>query len=654
MARAVCAILCTGAGLLKTARYGSWRSPITSSLIAEHSIALGEVRTDGADIYWLELRPEEAGRGVVVRKAAAAAGGTDWNPKPFNARSRVHEYGGGAWTVCEGVLYFSDDGDRRLYRMDRGGAATALTPPGAWRYADGVIDRRRKQWIGIREDHGGRGEPVNAVVAVGLDGDESEGRVVAAGHDFYSSPKLSPDGSVLAWLGWDHPNMPWTGTTLHLASLKENGEIRGRPEAIAGGTAESIFQPEWTPDGSYLYFVSDRSGWWNLYRYELARGGTEPVLPMKAEFGQAQWQFGMSCYSFAGASRMVCSYVENGWGKLGMLDARSQKLSVIETPYAEFRSVRCDERRVVFYASAPDQPPSIIELDLGSGERQVLKRATEQAENPEVARCLTKPERIEFTAGGGESAFGLFYPPYHPDYTPEPGEKPPLVVRCHGGPTSEASRALDLRVQYWTSRGIAVMDVNYGGSTGSGREYRERLRGKWGVVDVEDCVAAAEFLEARGRIDGNRAVISGGSAGGYTALVALAHSDFFHGGASHYGVTEPAALARETHKFESHYMEWLIGRYPDEEALYRERSPLEGAGKIAAPVIFFQGEEDGVVPASQTRRMVETLRRQGVTVACFYFAGEQHGFRLAETIRRTVDEELSFYAANVFGMDLTY
>jgi dipeptidyl aminopeptidase/acylaminoacyl peptidase len=508
----------------------------------------------------------------------------------------------------------------------------------------------------VREDHTGEGEPVNAIVAVGLERPGIEpGRVLVDGHDFFAAPRLSADATSLLWLAWDHPNMPWNGTTLYLATIGADGLI-GKPKAIAGGAAESIFQPDWSPDGARITFVSDRSGWWNLYAYDLASQSIEALAPMAAEFGLPQWLLGMSMYTFADPDRIVCAYSQSGLGRLALLELASKTLSPIETPFTEVAAVRGEGNDIVFWAGAPDRPTSIVALDLASRQHSVLKKATDILDRTELAcaNYLTNPESVEFPTSNGETAFGLFYPPYNPDYRPPDGETPPLLVKCHGGPTASAASTLNLGTQYWTSRGIAVLDVNYRGSTGFGRAYRDRLHLTWGVVDVDDCIAGARFLGERGSIDGKRCVISGGSAGGYTTLAALTFRDFFQGGASYYGVSDPAALARDTHKFESRYLDWLIGPYPQEEARYRERSPFFHAQRLAKPVIFFQGSEDVIVPPNQAEVMVEALRAKGNAVAYFLFSGEQHGFRKAATVQRCLDAELYFYAIHVFGTGLTF
>jgi dipeptidyl aminopeptidase/acylaminoacyl peptidase len=627
---------------------GSWKSPIISDLIVAQSIALSEIRLDGGEPYWLERRPHEAGRSTVVS-------GRDLLPPPFDVRTRAHEYGGGAWTVADGALYFSNDKDQRLYRLKRGAAEPEpLTAEAPFRYADGVIDARRRRWIGVREDHSAPGqEPANTLVAVDLS-QPNHGRVLAEGHDFFSSPKPSPDGAWLAYLAWDHPLMPWVGTTLYAMPLDTAGTPGGNAIAMAGGADESIFQPEWSPDGTALFFVSDRTGWWNLYRSAWPSRNIEAVLPMDAEFGQPQWVFGMSTYAFAGAGRIVCSYASKGLSRLGAIDLASGKLTPIDLPYSEFSSVRAEGNRVVFRAGSPSIPASFVHLDLATGETEVLKKSTALADDPNLARYFTGVESVEFPTEGNRTAFGLFYPAFNPDYRPPEGDLPPLVVTCHGGPTAAASSTLDLRVQYWTSRGISVLDVNYGGSTGFGRAYRMRLDGNWGIVDVDDCVNGARHVANQGRVDGARSAITGGSAGGYTTLAALTFRDYFRGGGSHYGVSDLAALARDTHKFESRYLCSLVGPYPEREDLYRERSPIFHAERLSAPVIFFQGEEDRVVPPSQAEAMVEKLRQKGLPVGYLLFAGEQHGFRKAENIKRALDAELYFFAVNVFGIALRF
>jgi dipeptidyl aminopeptidase/acylaminoacyl peptidase len=646
----------------KTAPYGSWKSPITSDLIVAQSITLSEPRFDGEQVYWLEGRPQELGRLVVVRADLLSRPATDVTPKPYNARTRVHEYGGASWTVTNGDVYFSNFADGRLYRQSNYASEPApLTPAPTvrerqWRFADGIIDRARQRWMGVREDHTAGGEPINTIVAVDLRQPGREpGRVLVGGHDFFASPRLSPDGRGLIWLAWDHPNMPWDGTRLYLANLDEAGNVT-EPLSIAGGVSESIFQPEWSPDGSGIFFASDRSNWWNLYRFDLATRTTEPLAPMAAEFGVPLWHLGASTYGCAGSDRLVCAYSTGGLGQLAVLDLRAKALRPFETPFTEFSFVRADSNRVVCRAGAPNHPASIVMLDLISRRHRVLKKETDLLDQSklDIADYLSPVKSLQFSTTDGSSAYGLFYPPHNPNYVACAEELPPLLVRCHGGPTSSASSVLDLTTQFWTSRGIAVLDVNYGGSTGFGRAFRDRLHLNWGIVDVDDCINGAKFLVTEGLVDHKRIVIRGGSAGGYTTLAALAFRNFFHGGASYYGVSDAAALARETHKFESRYLDWLIGPYPQAQERYRERSPLYHVDRLSTPVIFFQGAEDTIVPPNQSEVLVEALRRKGKPVGYFLFSGEQHGFRNAANIQRCLDAELHFYAIEVFKIGLTF
>src|SRR5437763_7285118 len=498
--------------------------------------------------------------------------------------------------------------------------------------------------ICIREDHSKQGdEPVNSIVAIPLDGGKAT--VVASVNDFYSSPKLSPNGSQLAWLTWNHPNMPWDGSELWAGDVKHDGSIADA-RLVAGGLRESIFQPEWSPDG-HLHFVSDRTGWWNIYR-ENDHGTIENLCEMKAEFGAAQWVFGLSTYAFESSTRIVCAFAEQGVWSLGTIESGSPTIRRIETPYTEISFVQAAPGRAVFRAAGPAEPFSIVELDLRTGGRSVLRRANSVNIDPGF---ISEPRAIEFSTENGKKAYGFFYPPKNAVFDGPTDHKAPLLVKSHGGPTSATVGVLMLSIQYWTSRGIAVLDVNYGGSTGYGREYRERLKDKWGIVDVDDCAKGAQYLAARDEVDTNRLLIDGSSAGGYTTLCALTFREVFKAGASYFGVSDAEALAQETHKFESRYLDGLIGPYPARRDLYIERSPIHFIDKLSCPVIFFQGLEDEVVPPNQAEMMVEALRKKGVAVAYVAFEGEQHGFRRAETIKRSLDGELYFYS-RVFGFEL--
>lgn len=623
--------------------YGSWKSPITSDLIVSETISLSEVALDGEAIYWIESRPSEGGRSVIVRRTPDGQT-IDMTPQPLNVRTRVHEYGGGAFVVADGVIYFSNFADGRLYRLAPGSEPQPITPAGELRYADGVIDRRHHRLICVCEDHTDTGrEAVNTLVSIDLEGDKGI-QVIVSGNDFYSSPRLSPDGTRLAWLAWDHPNMPWDGCQLWIGRLNEDGTI-GQTTLVAGSMDESIFQPEWSPDG-VLHFISDRTGWWNLYCWRDNK--VEPLRPRAAEFGAPQWVFRMSTYAFESAGRIICAYVEQGGWHLASLDTVTRKLEPIENPYTDIAYLRSAPGRAVFCAGSPVEPTSVVQLDLGTGQLEVLRRST----NLQIdSGYLSIPQAIEFPTENGLTAHAFFYAPRNRDFVAPPGERPPLIVISHGGPTSAASTTLKLTIQYWTSRGFAVLDVNYGGSTGYGRAYRERLNGRWGIVDVDDCVNGARYLVERGQADENRLIIRGGSAGGYTTLCALTFRNLFKAGASYFGVSDLEALEVDTHKFESRYSHSLVGPYPEQRELYRERSPIHFIDRLSCPIILLQGLEDKIVPPNQAEMMFEAVRAKGLPVAYIPFAGEQHGFRRAENIKRALDAELYFYS-KVFGFEL--
>ena len=626
----------------QTARYGSWRSPITSDLIVSETIGLGTIAQDRGDLLWLETRPTEAGRNVIVRRSADGHV-RDVTPAPFSARTRVHEYGGNPFAVADGVVVFSNDADQRLYRQTYGAQPQPITSAGPQRYADGMVDGKRGRLICVCEDHAGGGEPTNTIATLDLEGDD-QAQVLVSGHDFYSSPCLDPDGHQLAWLAWNHPNMPWDGTELWVASLAEDGAL-SEAHRIAGSDIESVFQPQWSPDGA-LYFVSDRSGWWNLYRWRAGR--IEPIVEMQAELGLPQWVFGMSTYAVVSPRRLVCSFNERGVWQLAIVDTATRGLARVDTPYSDISGLRAAGRQVVFTAGAAGEAASIVTFDPDSQQMQILRRSSNVDIDPGY---ISRPEQIAFPTIGGKTAYGIHYAPHNRDYAAPAGTQPPLIVECHGGPTAAASTTLNLKRQYWTSRGFAVVSVNYAGSTGYGRAYRERLNGQWGIADVEDCIAAARYLIDQGKVDEARVAISGGSAGGYTVLCALTFHDLFKAGASYYGISDLEALARDTHKFESRYLDRLVGPYPEQRQLYRARSPIHFAERLSCPVIFFQGLEDRVVPPNQTERMVEALRSRAIPVAYLAFEGEQHGFRQAANIKAALDAELYFYS-QVFGFEL--
>jgi dipeptidyl aminopeptidase/acylaminoacyl peptidase len=611
-------------------------------MIASGSTGLSEIQVDAQEIFWLEMRPAEGGRSVIVRYRPDG-GFEDCLPPGFNARTRVHEYGGGSYCVSGGVLYFSNFSDQRLYRIRLGGRPEAITPEGAFRYADLVWDAARGRLLCVREDHSGGDEARNDIVAIRPERGGSVD-VLASGRDFYAAPRSSPDGTTIAYMAWNHPHMPWDAAELWLAPVLESG-LLDTAQCIAGGRGESAVEPLWSPDGT-LYFVSDRTDWWNLYC--LRDGKVQAIVPRAAEFASPPWIFGLKHYAFLPTGRILCACSERGMWTLAEVDPEASKFTPIELPYTEYGSIQCDGRHAVLLAGGPGLPWSVIRLGLSSRHSEILRTSLRLGFDPAY---ISAPESVEFPGEDGLTTHGLYYAPTNPEFSGPPDEEPPLLVMIHGGPTSAASTALRPGIQYYTSRGIAVLDVNYSGSTGYGRAYRERLYGRWGVADVGDCCAGAGFLAAQRRVDGRRLAIRGGSAGGYTTLACLAFRKVFTAGASHYGVSDCEALARDTHKFESRYLDTLIGPYPERRDLYVARSPIHHLDGLDRPVIFFQGLEDEVVPPDQAERMYHALKDRGVPTAYVAFEGEQHGFRKAGNIRRALEGELYFFS-RVFGFAL--
>jgi dipeptidyl aminopeptidase/acylaminoacyl peptidase len=600
------------------------------------------VRWDGQDLYWSELRPDEAGRIVVCRHGADGKAG-DVTPPGFNARTRVHEYGGGHFAVRDGSVWFTNFADQRLYRQDRDTAPRPITAAVDIRYADMEVDERRRRLFAVREDHtSGSPEAVNSIVALDWNG-EKDAITVASGNDFYSSPKLSPEGARLAWITWNHPNMPWDGCELWVGELDRDGRLASSRK-VAGGDTEAILQPEWSPAGD-LYFVSDRSDWWNLYR---ARGeGDEPICHRAAEFGAPHWVFGMRFYAFAGPDEIVCLYSEPGGTRLGRIDLEAGELHHVELLYTGLNNLQTVGRKAAFFASSSNLAERVLTIDLDSGAQEVIK-----VSNPAHvdAGYLSIPKPIEFSTEDGLTAHAFYYPPRNHDYEAPPGDKPPLVVHCHGGPTAAAGQTYPFEYQYWTSRGFAIVDVNYGGSSGYGRAYRQRLNGKWGVVDVDDCINAARHLVDEGMVDPDRISITGGSAGGYTTLLSLTKRHFYNAGASHFGIGDLELFIKETHKFESRYCDLLVGPYPERADIYRDRSAVHFAGGLECPVILFQGLEDKVVPPSQAEEFVAVCKTKKLPYAYVAFEGEQHGFRQEKNIRRSIEGEL-YFLSQIFDFE---
>jgi dipeptidyl aminopeptidase/acylaminoacyl peptidase len=625
----------------KIANFGAWKSPITSDLIVADTIGLGTVLLDQNNIYWLEARPQEKGRNVIVKQDLSGKN-QDIIPSSFNVRTRVHEYGGGAFLVENETIYFVNFADQRLYIQTPNSEPKALTEENKKRYADLILDSSRNRLICVCEDHSEPDqEPENQIIAIDLVTGKIE--VLIQENDFYSSPRLSPDGKYLAWISWNHPNMPWDESQLWLGEFNQEGLIN-KLNLIAGDDQESICQPEWSPDGN-LYFVSDATGWWNLYRHNLAENNSILLYQKEAEFGYPHWVFGESLYGFQNQDTLICSYSQNGQDYLARLDLKTQILTPIETPYTSISYLRVNQDQIVFIGGSPTQPTAIVTLDLNTEKSQIIKTSTDLSIDPGY---LSIPQAIAFPTDNGLTAYGWYYPPKNKDFNAPEGELPPLLVKSHGGPTACAFATFSLRIQYWTSRGFAYLDVNYGGSTGYGREYRQRLNGNWGVVDVNDCINGAKYLVDQGLADPEKLAISGGSAGGYTTLAALTFHNVFKAGASYYGVSDLEALATDTHKFEARYLDRLIGKYPEDRAVYQERSPINFCDRLSCPVIFFQGLEDQVVPPNQAEMMVEVLKNKGLPVAYVPFEGEQHGFRQADNIKKALDGEFDFYS-RIFG-----
>ena len=613
--------------------YGSWPTPITSELVVAASVGLGGVAVDGESLWWAESRPSEGGRTVLVRD------GVDVLPALYDARTAVHEYGGGAWWVAGGVAWFTNWADQRLYRLVPGSEPQPVTPepavPRGERWADGVVHPGGQKMVCVRERHrrgGGSAEVVNEIVAMPLTGGDVE--VLVSGPDFVSSPRWSRDGAHLAWCEWDHPNMPWDDSRLMV-----DGDL------IAGGPGESVSEPQWAPEGS-LWFLSDRTNWWNLYRWT-SDGGVTSVVLLDAEIGVPQWVFGRSRYALLDSGRVALAYDRDGFDRLALWDGGLRDLDV---PASVIPAVVSRGDEVFFVGASPTAEPELHRVRLVGSEvesRDVVRPARDLGLDP---AWISVPGPVDFPSDG-RTSHALYYPPTSATHAGPDGQLPPLLVKIHGGPTGAALPWLDLGIQYWTSRGFAVVDVNYAGSSGYGRAYRELLKGQWGIADVEDCQAAAEYLVQAGRVDPARLCIRGGSAGGFTTLAALAFSDSFAAGANMFGVADLEALALQTHKFESRYLDGLVGPYPERRDLYMERSPIHHLEGFDKPLITLQGRQDEVVPPAQSEMIVDALRARGVPVAYVSFEGEQHGFRRAANIRTALDSELSFYA-QVLGFAL--
>ena len=594
-----------------TAPYGTWTSPITSEWLTLGQKRFGTIVLDEGTIYWDELRPNEKGRSVVVQLSSDGEK-LDMTPDGFSTRTRVHEYGGAPYTVHEGKFYFVNDKDQRIY-LD----TEPLTEPHI-RFADLHIYGNYLIAVGEKEHD-------NFLIC--LDLTTKKWQKIASGNDFYASPSFNNDGTKLAFLTWNHPQMPWNGAELMLADFKEGRA--SNIKKIAGSPAESIFQPSWSPS-NVLHFVSDSTGWRNLYRWD---GKLEALCPRQAEFGLPQWVFGMSTYAFSNEKILAASVKDGSWSL--ELDFKP-----LDLPWTYFSQIRANEKFAVFIAGSSLEDKAIYKYDFAKKKTTLLAHNV----HPHIDKgYISEAQVLTYPSAKGRKAHAFYYPPKNKDFKAPDGTYPPLVVMTHGGPTSATSSTFDLKIQYWTSRGIAVLDVDYGGSTGYGRAYQDSLNKNWGIVDIEDCEAGAKYLVLQKKADPKKLAIRGGSAGGYTTLAALTFGNTFTVGASYYGVSDLTALAEETHKFEARYLDSLIGPYPAQKKLYEERSPLYNVDKLKCPVIFFQGSEDLVVPLNQAEKMYEALKKRGIMTELVVYEGEQHGFRLAQNIRDSLEKELAFY-----------
>ena len=625
----------------KIAPFGSWSSEITTKLMTAGTIGLAETRLFNGSVYWLESRPQEQGRTVIVRQNESGDS-DEIIPAEYSCRTRVHEYGGACYLPTPAGIFFVNNEDQQIYKVDSEKNISQLTDLSNCRFADLAFNEAEAVLIAVAEQHSeSHGEPQNSLVLI----DIASGAIstVHQGQDFYASPCLSADGSRLCWISWMHPNMPWDATSLWQADCQASNIIN--PHVVAGGHAESVVQPQWSPDG-VLYFVSDKSNWWNIYR--LVDGTVEPVCPLDAEFGLPLWQFGMTRYGFIDANTILTSYSQSGVETLATINLASGKLTNLDRNHTTYSSLRTEGDKVCYIAQSPIEFPAVYVGDV-SDEKLVCSSSTSTVTEGSysVASPVTFPTG---PTGNNEVAHGFFYNPTHASFKGPENELPPLLVMIHGGPTSATSNSLSFKIQYWTNRGFAVLDVNYRGSTGFGRIYREALKTRWGVADVEDCDFGVRYLIERGLVDKNRVAIRGGSAGGYTVLAGLAHTDTFKAGTSLYGVSDLTALATDTHKFEARYLDSLIGPYPEAKDLYEQRSPINHAESIAVPVLFLQGLDDKVVPPNQAEMMIDRLKSNDVPVAYLAFEGEAHGFRKSDTIIRAYEAELSFYGS-VFGFE---
>lgn len=621
--------------------YGHWPSSITAELLTAQGVRISDPQRVGDRLYYLETRPQEKGRNVLVLEGGCGGGRTNMFAETLSIRTRAHEYGGSSYLATEKHIYYVQDSDQRLYQYEIDYVRTKpLTPEGAFRYADFCFDSQRQCLLAVREDHSNNSHhPDASIISIQL----HTGTIstLAKGADFYSNPRLSPDGKQLSYLRWHHPQMPWDGTECVLAQLDPSGNIV-EEHTIAGGTNESIFQPQWSPDNQ-LYFVSDRSNWWNIYRW--TGSAVEAVFTMDAEFATPQWVFGMSTYGFINQQDIFCCYTRQGSWHTGLLNTRDKTLQPLDMGFTAISAVHCRDNTAYFVGACATSSSELWQFKTDDGLRPYTLNY-----DPVHVDYISEPIPLSFPTRDNEIAHGFFYPPKNNDVNPPSDNLPPLIVMCHGGPTGATESSLNLKIQFWTSRGFAVLDVNYRGSTGYGRKYRDRLKNNWGITDVIDVCSGADYVIAQGWVDKNKVAIRGSSAGGYTALAALTFSDSFKAGASLYGIGDLEALVRDTHKFEAHYLDSLVGEYPAQQSIYHQRSPIHHIDQLNCPVIFLQGLQDKIVPPAQAEAMVSALQKKGIMTRYITFEEEAHGFRQAPNIQRALNEELEFYLT-VFGVD---
>lgn len=622
---------------MTTAPFGLWPSPITPELLTAQAVRLSDPQAVGEYCYWLEMRPWEKGRNVLVCEHAGTR--RDMFAAPISVRTRAQEYGGSSYLATAEAIFYVQDSDQRIYEFNlQQQHSRALTPEGEYRYADFCVDPHRQRLIAVRENYSGHHHPEADIIAIDLQ--HLTITQLVQGADFYSNPRISPDGKRLSYLRWFHPQMPWDGSECLVAELDEQGAVL-HEHLVAGGKNESIFQPQWSAKGE-LIFVSDRSNWWNIYRWNGAT--TECLCSMAAEFATPQWVFGMSTYGFLNDQEIFCCYTQHGQWNLGIIALGDKTLRPVPSGFRDIAAIHCHNGNAYFIAASATQASQLWRYAQGD------IRALNGSDHSLDPAYFSRAEPVEFATTDGEIAHGFFYSPTNPAVTAPAGTRPPLLVVCHGGPTGATETGLNLKIQFWTSRGFAVLDVNYRGSTGYGRHYRDRLKNQWGITDVIDACSGVDYLIAQQRVDANKIAIRGSSAGGYTALAALTFSDHFKAGASLYGIGDLEALARDTHKFEAHYLDSLVGTYPKDIAIYHARSPIHHIGQLNCPVIFLQGLQDKVVPPAQAEAMVSALNAKGIHTEYVAFPEEGHGFRQAHNIQRALAAELNFYI-NVFGLN---